>query len=219
MPKIKLPAQSERLIQTSAMFLSIINSTGNFTLESPKFGALVGEVGRQYELQNVNQLTFVNNSDAPLDIEFEIANIKVHTSGKGVVSVSNEIVVKRIVEAIQVNANATVEDGKMAKKVCNIFAPFDHLNATIAAGSTVKVLASREALNRVITIQLITDSVLMGEMRLGDSALNATVNRGIWLQGNKDAPAAFEWETETALYIHNPTNNPITIAGGEQWRT
>jgi len=219
MPKKTLQPNDEVLIQTSGKFLSIIDATTAFKIHSPSFGVLVGEVGRQYELTNVSEVTFVNDSGAILNLEYEVANIKVSSGGKGLVSVSNEIVVKRIVEAIQVNATSTVENGKMSKLVSNNFEPISFVNSTIVAGATVKVLAARAALNRLVTIQLITDDVNMGEVRIANSALNATATSGIFLQGNKDAPAGYEWETETDIYVHNPTASAVTIAGGEQWRT
>lgn len=90
MPKLRLNPQGERLIPTPGRFLSIINSTGSFSIQSPSFGAVVGELGRQLELDNVREVMFVNSSDKPLDVEFEVANIKVHTSGKGgAVSIDN----------------------------------------------------------------------------------------------------------------------------------
>lgn len=218
MPKITLQPNEERLIQTSGLYLSILDASGDFKLTNPKVGVVAGSVGRQYQLQDISDMLFINDGQSPINIEYEVANIVITAVGKGAVTVSNEIVVKRIVEAIQVNANATVDNGKMAKLACNDFAPFDPTKTTIAAGATVQVLPARAALNRLVTVQLITDSPTMGEIRLGDSALNATATKGLFLQGHKDAPAGYEWETETAVFIHNPTANPIEIAGGEQWR-
>ena len=214
MPSITLKAGVERTIQTSGLYLSIINATGKFSVESPQFGAVVGEVGRQYELPGITQVTFVNPGDTDLDIEFETANIKVSASGKGIVTVGNEVIVKRIMEAIQVTASATVENGNMARLTGNQFAPLG--TTTIPAGQTVKVVNSRQALNRLVTLQLVTDDPTMGEIRLGTTA--GTAPAGIFVQGHKDAPGGYEWATEAAVYVHNPTGSPVTLAGGEQWR-
>jgi len=90
MPAIQLNAGQEKLIQTSGKYLSIINSTGSFAIESPVFGSVRGELGRQFELENVRDVVFINTSDKPLNIEYEVANIKVHISGKaGAVSIDN----------------------------------------------------------------------------------------------------------------------------------
>lgn len=216
MPKITIQSGEERRINTPPKYLSIVDAVNNFTIESPFFGSVVGEVGRQYNLESVNEVVFVNDNETPIDIEYETANIQITTSGKGVVTVGNEIVVKRIVEAIQVNASATVENGKMAMFVANNFAPIAVAKTNIGAGQTIEVLLSRAALSRTVILQLITDSVDMGDIRIGSTALNAV--DGIFMQGNKDAPAQFVLETATAVFVHNPTESAVTIGGCEQWR-
>ena len=83
MPIIRIDAGKEKLIKTSGKYLSIINSTGSFSIESPQFGAVLGELGRQLELDDVREVLFCNTSNQPLNVEYEVANIKVHISGKG----------------------------------------------------------------------------------------------------------------------------------------
>ena len=83
MPMIRIDAGKEKLIKTSGKYLSIINSTGSFSIESPQFGAVLGELGRQLELDDVREVLFCNTSNQPLNVEYEVANIKVHISGKG----------------------------------------------------------------------------------------------------------------------------------------
>jgi hypothetical protein len=216
MPKIKLTAGEERRINTPAKYLSIINASNSFKIESPFIGSVVGEVNRQYVLDEIKEVVFVNDKATVSDIEYENANIEIRTGSKGAVAISNEVVVTRIVEPIQVNANATVENGKMAALVSDNFAPIAVNKTSIGAGQTVEVLVARAALNRSVTLQLITDSVDMGDIRVGSTALNAV--DGVFMQGNKDAPAQFTLETATAVFIHNPTASAVTIGGCEQWR-
>ena len=218
MPKITLQPNEERLIQTSGLFLSILDSSGNFKLSNPKIGVVSGSVGRQYQLTDIADMLFINDSDVAINIEYEVANIVITAVGKSAVTVSNEIVVSRIIEAIQVEATSTVEDGKMSRKVNNNFSPIPTDKITINAGATIEVFARRSALNRIAIVQLITDAENMAEIRIGNSALNVGANKGIFLQGNKDAPSAYEWETETAVFVHNPTGEAVTLAGGEMWR-
>lgn len=90
MPMIRIDAGKEKLIKTSGKYLSIINSTGSFSIESPQFGSVLGELGRQLELDDVREVLFCNTSNQPLNVEYEVANIKVHISGKGgAVSIEN----------------------------------------------------------------------------------------------------------------------------------
>jgi hypothetical protein len=217
-PKVTIKARTEEPVDVRGKFLSIINADAEFKVESLEIGSLVGEVGRQFELDTIRAVNFVNDTDVDIDVSYETSNIKVHTSGKGVVTVGNEVVVKRIVEAIQVNASATVEDGKMSKKVSNAFLPIDTAKISIAAGATIEVFTARASLNRKVTLQLITDIPNMSEIRIGNSAENTTATKGIFLQGHKDAPSAYQWETETAVFVHNPNATAIDLAGGEEWR-
>lgn len=90
MPKITINAGQEKPVKTSGKYLSIVNSTGSFAIESPMFGSVLGELGRQLELDNVREVMFVNTRNEPVNIEYEVANIKVHISGKGgAVSIDN----------------------------------------------------------------------------------------------------------------------------------
>ncbi len=111
MPKKTLAAGQEERIPTTGMFLSIINATAQFYIEAPEFGTLAGKVGRQYELIDISEVNFINSGVDPVDIEYEVANIKIHGSGSGTVSIENEIVVKRINESISVAAS--IENGSV----------------------------------------------------------------------------------------------------------
>jgi hypothetical protein len=218
MTVLTLKVGETRPVPTSKAYLNILSASANFIVESPEIGRLTGKTNKRFEMGTFRSVDFVNESNASIDIEFEIANIKTTSSGESNVNVQNEVVVKRIVEAIQVNASATVEDGKMSKKVANIFQPIDAAKVSIEAGATIEVFPARAALNRKVTLQLITDNPDMSEIRVGNSADNTTATKGIFMKGHEDVPAVYQWETETAVFVHNPNLTAITLAGGEEWR-
>jgi len=219
MPKIILKVGEERPIPTGGLYLSIVEASAKFTVKAPDLGGeLVGETGRQFKLVGIAQVWLVNGSDSPITVEYESSNIEVSASSKGVVTIGNEVVVSRIVEAIQVESSATVENGKMAKNVSNAFLPVPDNRITILDGQTVEVFAARVALNRMVALQLITNNADMGKIRIGNSAANTTSTKGFFVQGNEDAPAGYEWETETAVFVCNYSGHDITLAGGETWR-
>ncbi|WP_405600461.1 MULTISPECIES: hypothetical protein [unclassified Pseudoalteromonas] len=215
MPKVTLQAKQELSRPMGARWLSIVNSTAAFKIDG-EFGSLVGEVGRVLDLDGFKQVTFKNDTDEAIDFEYEISNIKVYAVGKGVVSVSNAIEVSRIRESIKVDANATVENGKMAMLPSNHFEALAVSKTHLPAGKTIAVFPARLAENRRAIIQVITDSANFTPVRIANSEDNTAT--GVYLSGNKNAPASFEFETQTAVFVKNDSDEDITLAGGEQWR-
>lgn len=216
MPVITLKAGEEQQRPMGARWLSIVEANTRFKIEGD-FGALVGEVGRVIDLENHKQVTFKNESAEPIEFEYETSNVKVYAVGKGVVSIANAVEVTRIRESIQVDANATVENGKMAILPANNFESIAPNKTVLAAGQTLEVFPARNAENRNVLIQVITDSPNFTAVRVGTSALN--VDTGIFLSGNKNAPASKEFENMAAsIFVKNESDVPVTLAGGEQWR-
>ena len=219
MPVITLKAGEEQQRPMGARWLSIVEANTRFKIEG-EFGALVGEVGRVIDLESYKQVTFKNESAEPIEFEYETSNVKVYAVGKGVVSVSNAIEVSRIRESIQVDANATVENGKMAILPSNNFESIAPNKTVLAVNQTLEVFPARNTENRNVLIQVITDTGETGNftaVRVGTSALN--VDTGIFLAGNKNAPASKEFENMAAsIFVKNESDVPVTLAGGEQWR-
>lgn len=215
MPKITLRAGEEQQRPMGARWLSIVNANTAFKIEG-EFGSLVGEVGRVLDLDGFKQVTFKNDTSEQIEFEYEASNVKVYAVGKGVVSVSNAIEVSRIKEAIKVSANATVENGKMALLPSNNFESLAVNKTIVKAGKTIEILPARIAENRRAIIQVITDSDSFTPVRIANSKDNTAT--GVYLSGNKNAPATFEFETQTAVFVKNDSNEDVTLAGGEQWR-
>lgn len=219
MPKMTLGAGQERPVITSGKYLSIVEANHPFIV-SGGFGELTGEVNRNFELEEYREVTFKNESENVVELFYEVSNIKVSTGGKGSVSISNAVEVTRIRESIQVDANATVENGKMAILPANNFESIAPNKTVLAVGQTLEVFPARNAENRNVLVQLITDTGETGNftaVRVGTSALN--VDTGIFLSGNKNAPASKEFENMAAsIFVKNESDEPVTLAGGEQWR-
>ena len=103
MPKLVLKVGEERPIATPKAFLNILSASAQFIVESPDIGVLTGKANRYFEMGDYRNVFFVNNTDTPIEIDYEIANIRTTSSGEADVNVKNEVVVKRIVDAIQVD--------------------------------------------------------------------------------------------------------------------
>ena len=83
MPKITLQPSEERLIQTSGLFLSILDADGGFKLENPKIGVISGSAGRQYQIKDISEMLFVNSGVSAVNIEYEVANIVITSVVRG----------------------------------------------------------------------------------------------------------------------------------------
>lgn len=212
MALLTLTAGEQRTISVATKYLSVINANKAFRITAPELD-VVGEIGRQYELDSINAITFENNNAEQITVEYELANIKIHQSGKGSVKVENEVTVSRIVEAIQVNANATVDNGKMSELAAN---NSNCTELTLAAGATIEIAAARAATQRSVTIQLITASANTTSCRIAQTAAQAA--QGLVLRGNLDATATAEVKTQTELNAFNDSTETIKIVVFEQWR-
>ena len=214
MPKYTLKAGEEKEVKTSALYLQIINATAEFIVKAPELGGeLAGETSKRFELPRINQVWFLNPTNADIEIKYEVSNIRTEVADRGLVSIANEVVVKRIVEPQTFDAEVTTQAS--APLVTDAFLAINDL--TIPAGQVRKFASARANAGRKVIIQTITDDADLSLLRIGSSnALQA--NQGVYLQGNLDAVATYEIETESEVWIRNVGTKDAKIAGGEQWR-
>ncbi|WP_102796765.1 hypothetical protein [Bowmanella denitrificans] len=213
MPVIKLNPGQELDIGTPAKFLSVINANGQFVIESPAFGKVAGKVGRQYVLENVGNVTFINPTDGILDIDYEIANIQIFGAGNGTVSIDNKPTIQRIEEAIQVEAQATVEDGKMRQIQPNVLAAINQ--QTIPAGAVRQFVPARDNTNRRVTIQVISEALTV--LRIGaDNTITQT--QGAIVAGSLDAIGTAVLDTASAIWLRNTSDTDAIVTGMEEYR-
>lgn len=213
MPKKTIAVGQQIQITTPGLFLSIINTTSQFHIESPDFGVLIGKVGRQYELPNTNRVMLVNTGEDPVEIEYEVANIKVHGAGNGTVTVENEVVVKRIQEALSFEATIdTLNDGKVRAIRANVINTLDDI--TIPSGQKVKIIDANDVTNRVVSIQNISDTVTA--LRVGSTDVAA--GKGKLMRGSINAIAETVIENTAEIYIHNTSGDVAKVSVTEEYR-
>jgi hypothetical protein len=104
-------------ISTSALYLSILNTNGSFEIFAPSIGLLAGKIGRQFVLDGVAEVEFINSGQDAVDIEYETANIRIYGSGSGAVNIENTPSIRRIIEPISVVATATFNDENIVAAV------------------------------------------------------------------------------------------------------
>lgn len=210
-----IPPHGEIEIKTHAYYLSIINATGSFIIDSPAFGQLVAVTGRKFEIHArgvVPTVDFINDSDQPIDVEFEVSNIPV-SGGSSAVNVSNAIVVKRIEEGITSNAViSNIEDGKVRQLAS------DAINAlpvvAINPNETKLVAPANAQTNRLVTLQ----NVSATRTELWICGSSADKNRGSYFAGSKALPSSEKLTNEAAIYIHNASEEVAHVAVREEFR-
>ena len=196
MAKIKITANAQRTVKVSGRFLSIINANFNFVVSAPEFGDLVGEVGRQFELESVKEVTFKNETDSQLDLEFEVANIKVHTSGKGIVKVGNEVTVNRIAQRLTVDTERNNPVNSQSQD-----------DVTIPAGQKRKLLDMNAGRYETL-LQVI--STTKTKLRIGSSDVG--VNNGVTVSGSESVPGTMSFNDGSELWAFNTSGTTATIA-------
>lgn len=206
MPIKTIESGKSLAVKTPGLYLSIISTTGQFIIESELFGELVGKVGRQFKLPNVQEVSFRNPGPDAIDVEWEVANIEVFGNGSGAVSIENKPTIKRIEEPIQVTAEATVEDGTVTSQSPTTLGEVDDI--TVAAGAKVQVLAATAKDRRLVTLQNLSADMTL--LRVGGATVAA--GRGAILRGSLDAIASAELESVAAIYVFNESASPATVS-------
>lgn len=202
------------LVKTSGIYLSIINATAQFAIEIDSHNTVAGKVGRQYDLSNITEVLFVNTGATAVDIEYEIANIKIFGAGNGTVTVENELVITRIVEGIEVSATvSSIEDGKMRNIRSNVLNPLADI--TIPANSNKLIIAANDVTNRRVTMQVI--SAALTTLRIGkDNTISAV--KGAIIRGSIDDIATAVIENSSAIWVYNDSATVATVTLQEEYR-
>ncbi|MGA4606161.1 hypothetical protein [Pseudoalteromonas maricaloris] len=104
MAKITIAANSARSVSTAARWLSIINASDTFAIECNAFTDVVGAVGRQYDLEDISTVTFINESDELLHIEYEVANLRITSTASNNVKITNALTIARVLDTLNVRA-------------------------------------------------------------------------------------------------------------------
>jgi hypothetical protein len=204
-----IPAGGKVKILTPQRYLKVLNHSGTFEVSVSGQPALDG-AAESYELGVLaNDAFLVNTSNDTITVRYETSDVPT----RGRTSIADTIVVERINQPINVNAKATVEDGKMRRIVAN--AMISHDDITIAPGQSQLVVAAREATDREVILQLVgTDYT---SVRIGaDNATSAT--KGILLAGDINAIATLKQMTTTPLYARNTGANDAVVAVTEVFR-
>lgn len=213
-----LSAYERKLIKVTSRFLNVLSVGGALDIESPQFDLKPIRVksGWQLDLNGINEVYLYNAENAENIVEAQDAGIPISLGGGGGVTVENKPVIQRIEESIQVEAQATVDGGTVAivaRDVSNAIT-----KKTIEPGQRLRIVDARNAIDRKITLQLITENTQRSKVYIGaDQSISD--DRGLVLFGNIDSIASMSISNQSAVWAYNASNFDAHIIGVEEYST
>lgn len=174
---------------------------------------------KSYDVEGLFSAQLYNPLDEDVTVDFENSELQTASS---VTNVGNEPWIAGIRQPIRVDAQATVENGKMSMLGATSMRAVPDI--TIPSYGIVLFAPARVGrTSRRVTVQIITpdeaiqDPSGLSKIRIGSSS-SLKQNEGIYLQGTINSSQGYELETDTPIYIRNMTNDTVVITGAEQWR-
>lgn len=184
--------------------LYIARSTGAFIIKHPSIPDVLGEQGLQLEMAQTKTVTLHN--PAKTDVELIYMGLD-KPQQSNVIAVSNKLVIERIEGSLPVKATAVVDGGTVSQIVPDTFSTTN--DVVIAPGEVVMLLPLRQAHNRSVTIQVISDD--WTTVRLGNSSALKS-NQGGYLRGRYTAPATATLNTTAAIFALNTSINDAAVS-------
>lgn len=210
MPTITLEPGRSFNVATPKRYLNIINADGIFLIKNPQIGSVIGQVPRQYDLEEHLSVEFENDTQNPITITYENAALIITGFGGGSVSVNNAITVSEIQQFPQLDLNANIES-------VGITTPNQYNELPIIAippNSRRQIIGERDVIDRSITIQL--QSVSTTTVRFGVTN-DVAANSGIILTGSEKLPASNVWKNTAALHAFNTSNSEALVMCVEEY--
>lgn len=192
-------------LHTDGDYLLLRAATGAIELSKnggQGYGMMVGET---IETKTIDKLILNNVSGALNTVVFESVDFEVKSSGVSGVNVLNKPVIQKIEESINVNAQATVDNGTVhvipAGSVSET--PDTTINAT-----TGKQLLAANAARKAVIFQVI--SATKTNVRFG--GVNIAAGRGLMAAGSAAAPAVVVLECKGAIHAYNESASQAKIS-------
>ncbi|MCJ8320430.1 MAG: hypothetical protein MJK12_12405 [Colwellia sp.] len=201
----KVAPNGQKRVPTSAKYLTIIKTSGALTVFNEEFGVNEFQLKQNsiVETEGVKSLFFVNKSDVELVVEYQTTDLKVFSGDSGTVEITGSVVVDRIEQGITV----TTSVGSVEIIVPNTVD--DLVDIPLPANSKV-LAAAADAERKEIMIQL--SGSTFSTVRVG--SVNVSNNRGRILQGGGAQVGDMTLVTSGEIYVHNTTNNALTLSVG-----
>lgn len=212
---LEIPAGQSKTLHATGKYLVLRSTTGAIEISAAGGDGFEMLVGENLEIFDVNKFNIKNITNETVTAVFANPDFKVRSSGGSSVTVVNDIVVKRIEEAIQVTADATVENGSMRLIRANQYIPI--ADTVIPANDYVQIALTRVVKNRRVTLQSVGVNGVT-KLRFGKDATINGGGKGLLLQGDISNPASIIIENESSIFVYNESDNAAIITGVEEYQ-
>lgn len=204
---VTLKAGESRFFPNANTYLNVIAASDIFVISNSSLGLspITVKSGWILDMAAYPSLDVFNPTDNPITLELESQPVKISAGGGESVFISNKPVIQRIEEAIQVNAQATVENGTV--HIVPGTSINDVQDKTVNAGAKVQLLAANPNRKSVL-VQVI--SATRTDLRIGSSTVAA--GRGVYVAGSKAAPGVMPIESTGAIYAFNESNETALLS-------
>lgn len=209
MAVIKIAANSEQRVPTSARYLTIVSASAAFYAKNAEQGIKDFQLKQNttVDTENVTFLTFVNNSNAEISVEYQVTPLRVLTGDTGSVEIVGTVTVDSIQNGVNVNASI----GAVEILPANTFTEFEDITLST---NTVTLLLAADAQRKEVELFLHGDD--LAQVRIGSSAISAT--KGRILTGGGGAIGSMTISGTDAIYALKVSGTNPKIAMGVEKR-
>lgn len=210
MPLIKIAANSEKRVPTTAKYLKIDKSSGNLYAynEDENVKEMLLKQNAIAVLDGVNSLFFVNKSNIELVVEYQNQSVQVLTGDSGTVEITGSVVVDRIEQGISVDASV----GSVEILPANTFTE----NEDMTVSANTKVLLLGVDVNRK-EVEIFIHGANYCTCRVGSTAITDT--KGRIAAGGGGVIGSISISGTDAIYFRNTDDiNSVTVSVGVESR-
>jgi len=185
-------------------WLEVRYSDGEIEISAPNLSPVRLSSGEVYDVSGVAKLTVRNASGAANKVTLQTFDrLKVGNLATDV-SVSNAVIVERINQPLDFEANVVFEEGTVHVISGAQVADKDDINIS---SKQSKKLVDANPNRKAVLIQILSDAKTA--LRIGSS--NVSAIRGIYAAGSKLAPAIVPIETSAELHAFNDTDGVAAV--------
>ena len=186
-------------------YLEVRSATGEIEISGNGLAVMRLSSGEQVDLHDIEKIKVRNVSGSANIVDLQtFSHLKVGNSVTDV-AITNIPSIQRIEEAIQVTAQATVENGTMHVILGTTIA--DSPDISINAKSK-KLLLAANSDRKAVLIQVISSKKT--QLRIG--GVSVTAGRGAVVAGSINAIGSMPIETSGAIYAFNESSEQAKVA-------
>lgn len=210
MANTTIAANSEQRVPTSSRYLKIESTSAPFYIKNEERGIneILLKQNSTVDTEDVGFLFFVNNTDTPIDVVYQVTGLRVDNGDTGAV----EIIGKVTVDTIENGVTVSTSVGSVEILPANEFSEL----ADITLSTTTKQLVLAADSNRKEVELFLHSSTDLSEVRVGST--NITDNKGRILKGGAGNVGTMTIKGTDAIYVKKVSGTSPKLSVGVERR-